>query len=107
MAREDQRPQFNPRHRIAGAIILVSLAVIFVPMLLDDSTPPKEMRPLTEIPARDAPVSETRVVVTPVAAPDTFSSAPARTAVVDPAPEKPGSDNAATLTARMDATGVD
>ncbi|GMR20871.1 MAG: SPOR domain-containing protein [Gammaproteobacteria bacterium] len=31
----DPAPEFDSRHRIVGAIILVSLAVIFVPMLLD------------------------------------------------------------------------
>ncbi len=31
----DSAPEFDSRHRIVGAVILVSLAVIFVPMLLD------------------------------------------------------------------------
>jgi DedD protein len=66
MAKDDERPQFNPKHRIAGAIILVSLAVIFVPMLLDESTPPAENQTLTQIPPREAGVAETKVVVTPV-----------------------------------------
>jgi len=32
--KDDQDPRFNPKHRIVGAIIIVSLAVIFVPMIL-------------------------------------------------------------------------
>jgi DedD protein len=64
MAKDDDRPQFNPKHRIAGAIILVSLAVIFVPMLLDETEPPPENQSLTEIPVRDEP--ETKVVISPV-----------------------------------------
>jgi DedD protein len=67
MAKDDERPQFNPKHRIAGAIILVSLAVIFVPMLLDESTTPAENQTLTKIPERDA--ADTKVVVAPVAPP--------------------------------------
>jgi DedD protein len=67
MAKDDERPQFNPKHRIAGAIILVSLAVIFVPMLLDESTTPPENQTLTKIPDRDAP--ETKVVVAPIVPP--------------------------------------
>ncbi len=90
MAQDDEKPQFNPKHRIAGAIILVSLAVIFVPMLLDKSSPPKE-KSLTEIPARDG---DTKVVVSPVplpaaepaAAPATTPSTPAP--VAESAPKK-------------------
>ncbi|GMQ91358.1 MAG: hypothetical protein BMS9Abin11_0666 [Gammaproteobacteria bacterium] len=32
--KDDQDPRFNPKHRIVGVIIIVSLAVIFVPMIL-------------------------------------------------------------------------
>jgi DedD protein len=85
MAQDDERPQFNPKHRIAGAIILVSLAVIFVPMLLDESKPPAENPTLAQIPARDAPASETKVVVMPVPAPE---PAKTQTAIADAAPEQ-------------------
>jgi len=89
------RPEFNPRHRIAGAIILVSLAVIFVPMLLDDSTPPKSIPALAEIPARDpaepeAKAGETKVIVVPAPAPDKTVAIAA-----DPIPDKPAVDSAA------------
>ena len=30
------RPEFNPKHRIVGAIVLVVLAIIFVPVILDE-----------------------------------------------------------------------
>ncbi len=93
MSKDDERPQFNPKHRIAGAIILVSLAVIFVPMLLEDSSPSKETQVLTDIPNRDAPASETKVVVTPVPAPG--ATAPAspktQTAAAEPVAEQLGS----------------
>ncbi|HKQ30969.1 MAG TPA: SPOR domain-containing protein [Burkholderiales bacterium] len=79
MAKDDDRPQFNPRHRIAGAIILVSLAVIFVPMLLDESTTPADNQSLTTIPERDAP--ETKVVIAPVAPP---VAEPAKIASAEP-----------------------
>lgn len=32
--KDDQDSQFNPKHRIVGVIIIVALAVIFVPMIL-------------------------------------------------------------------------
>lgn len=66
MADKDIPPNFSPKHRIAGAIVIVALVVIFVPMLLNESEPPPELKGVREIPSRSA-VSETRVIVTPVA----------------------------------------
>jgi DedD protein len=37
---DDNSRNFNPRHRIVGAVILVSLAVIFLPMVLDERKQP-------------------------------------------------------------------
>lgn len=82
MAKDDERPQFNPKHRIAGAIILVSLAVIFVPMLLDESTPSTTSQALTEIPTRDA-ASDTKVVVTQIPTPAS-EAVKAQVTVADP-----------------------
>lgn len=93
------RKDFNPKHRIVGAIVLVSLAVIFVPMLLDkhDAAPvsPAVVQ-LTQIPPQNevmvadvtaspppvaAPAHPSPVTVAPVAAvpttPVTPASAPA------------------------------
>lgn len=66
MADKDIPPHFNPKHRIAGAIVIVALVVIFVPMLLNESEPPPELKGVRQIPPRGA-TTETRVVVTPVA----------------------------------------
>ena len=40
MAESEDTSSFNPKHRIAGAIILVSLAVIFLPLILSNNAPP-------------------------------------------------------------------
>lgn len=70
MAAQDSGPaKFNPKHRIIGAIILVALAVIFIPMLLDETQPPPELKGVPEIPKRPAS-AETKVVVRPVTGPD-------------------------------------
>ncbi|BAV32905.1 sporulation protein [Sulfuricaulis limicola] len=63
--RDDARPEFNPKHRIVGAIVLVALVVIFVPMILSGREPPPELKGEREAPPR-AEVTETRMVVTPV-----------------------------------------
>ena len=63
--RNEARPDFNPKHRIVGAIILVALVVIFVPMLLNENEPPAEFKGVGEMPPRGA--TETKVIVTPVA----------------------------------------
>ena len=70
MAAQDSGPaKFNPQHRIIGAIILVALAVIFIPMLLDETQPPPDLKGTPEIPERPAS-AETKVVVRPVTGPD-------------------------------------
>jgi DedD protein len=69
MADKDSEPtSFDPRHRIIGAIIVVSLAVIFIPMILDERDTPSVLKEVNEIPRRsaDADDAATRVVVTPV-----------------------------------------
>lgn len=90
MAAQDSGPaKFNPKHRIIGAIILVALAVIFIPMLLDETQPPPELKGAPEIPERPAS-AETKVVVRPVTGPEVKAretpDAPAPPAK-EPAPE--------------------
>jgi DedD protein len=53
--------QFNPRHRIVGAVILVALAVIFLPMFLSERPP----EPRTTMPGA-MPTPDSRVAVSPV-----------------------------------------
>jgi DedD protein len=52
---DDHKQNFNPRHRIVGAIILVSLAVIFLPMILDERKQPSlGINQISEIPRPSA-----------------------------------------------------
>lgn len=72
--KQDTSQDFNPKHRVVGAIILVVLAVILVPLILHDRAPPAPTQPTAEMPAPD-----TRLVVTPltpVPLPENSSSAP-------------------------------
>jgi len=54
---------FDPKHRIIGAVIVVSLAVIFVPLILDRREAPSE---LASGAASPAAAGDSKVVVTPV-----------------------------------------
>ncbi|MCR4301586.1 MAG: SPOR domain-containing protein [Sulfuricaulis sp.] len=65
--RDDARPEFNPQHRIVGAIVLVVLVVMFVPMILSERQPPAELKGGRDMPAPGA-TTETKVMVTPVPA---------------------------------------
>ena len=85
MADKDSAPTFNPRHRIIGAVIVVSLAVILVPIILDRREPPAELKNPSA--ARDSKPGETRVVVTPVGE---LGAAPAKP-VNQPVADKPAS----------------
>ncbi|MFQ6022064.1 MAG: SPOR domain-containing protein [Acidiferrobacterales bacterium] len=66
--RSDGETDFSAKHRIVGAIIVVSLAVIFLPMILSDKPqqPPlgKAASELSEIPE---PATETKVLQLPAA----------------------------------------
>lgn len=55
----DRESSYSPKHRIVGAIILVSLAVIFLPMILNPDRPPprpKDTNRLNEIPKPETQV---------------------------------------------------
>jgi DedD protein len=82
--RKEAEDDFNPRHRIVGAVVLVALAVIFLPMLLSD-------RPSETDESRVAPggsVPETRIVVTPVPLPGDKATSIPKLAAPEKAPEK-------------------
>lgn len=72
-------PSVNLKHRIIGAVILVSLAVIFLPMIFSEREPPAELKAISDIPGKGA---EPDVAPVP---PSTTAPAP----VVEPSvPEK-------------------
>lgn len=68
--RKTTEDEFNPRHRIVGAVVLVALAVIFIPLLLNDRPPEPEAVDATGIPKPD-----TKTVVVPVSPPGTKPAA--------------------------------
>lgn len=50
----------NLKHRIIGAVILVSLAVIFLPMILSEREPPAELKAISEIPGKGSAPGDSR-----------------------------------------------
>ena len=82
--RKETEDEFNPRHRIVGAVVLVALAVIFLPLLLSDRPP--ETGDSRVAPGGPAP--ETRIVVTPVPPPGDKATNTANLAASEKAPEK-------------------
>lgn len=101
--RKAAEDEFNPRHRIVGAVILVALAVIFLPMLLKDQPPGERaaaMREMTApepassvpMPAPGKPVppttdSDTQIVTVPVEPRATRPSSTSEPAPPAPVPE--------------------
>ena len=77
--RKTAEDDFNPRHRIVGAVVLVALAVIFIPLLLSDRPPEPEAVDPTGMAK-----PETKTVVIPVTPPGTKpAAAPAAPSVSD------------------------
>ena len=62
--RKPTEEDFNPRHRIVGAVVLVALAVIFLPMLLSDRPPEPDAVGPSGLTAPDS-----KIVVVPVTPP--------------------------------------
>lgn len=86
-ARDDARPEFNPKHRIVGAIVLVALVVIFVPLILSEREPPPELKGARATPR--AEVIETKTVVTPVPVEEPESQESTRTVKMMQVPIEP------------------
>ncbi len=82
--RKESEDDFNPRHRIVGAVVLVALAVIFLPMLLTDR--PSETGVSSVVPGGSSP--ETRIVVTPVPPPGDKTTSIPKQSVSEKPPEK-------------------
>ena len=73
---DEQAPthDFNPKHRVVGAIILVCVAVVALPLILSDRAVAPPTQPVAEVPTPD-----TRVVVTPITPVPLPSNAPPAT----------------------------
>ncbi len=116
--RKEAEDEFNPRHRIVGAVILVALAVIVLPMVLNDE-PPIATEPVLETPAAEPRTSGVLPVDEPVPAVTDrdLPVAPSRstrivTVPVDPIttaarPERPGDAPSAKPAPAVPATGVE
>lgn len=85
--KEDARPDFNPKHRIVGAIIIVALVVIVVPMIFNERQPPSEIKDISETSVHGE-MTDTKMVVTPVAGEESQAKPAGETAAkaVPPAP---------------------
>lgn len=82
-------PPVNLKHRIIGAVILVSLAVIFIPMILDEREPPQELRAISDIPSKgDAPAPGTEAA-SEDAAPAKAQNKTEKTAAGETGPAQP------------------
>ena len=73
---DEQAPthDFNPKHRVVGAIILVCVAVVALPLILSDRAVAPSTQPVAEV-----PTPNTRVVVTPITPVPLPSNAPPAT----------------------------
>ncbi|TAM46940.1 MAG: hypothetical protein EPN55_03915 [Gammaproteobacteria bacterium] len=87
-------PPVNLKHRIIGAVILVSLAVIFLPIIFSEREPPAELKAISEIPGRgatsgvpSAPAPSSAEYAPPAPVSEISTAVPEKTPAV-PAPEK-------------------
>src|SRR5581483_10168101 len=93
MTNRDAPHEFDPKHRIIGAIVVVALAVIFVPMILSQREAPSEAPAPANAPSgqttEENKVAITRVPPPPPALTDPVKPIPAVSAPPAPEPAKP------------------
>src|SRR5581483_8095258 len=83
MSVRDSAQDFDPKHRIIGAVVIVALGVVLIPMILSK----REAPPLEHLaaPAADeASAPENKVAVTPVPPPESARAKPSETAEAAP-----------------------
>ncbi len=89
MNERDDNHDFDPKHRIVGAVILVALAVIFLPMILNKQPEPPAVAPIAEIPPPDSKVVTAPVAPLEPAPPAATPTAPAGEPANEPAKAPP------------------
>ena len=78
MAVQEQESDFEPRHRILGAVILVSIAFIVFSIVLNEK--PQQLQPADKLSGAEP---DTRVVVTPIPSPQAHTPERPQTRVID------------------------
>lgn len=86
---EDSESQFDPMHRMVGAVILVTLAVILVPLVLQQPEFPVEQSDSVSAHAGNATQPASKIVVTPVSGFGVSDDAGASAAAVGSEAEPP------------------
>lgn len=97
MTNRDAPHDFDPKHRIIGAVVVVALVVIFVPMILSQRDPPSEAATSPPpAPTGEGAAEETKVAITKVPPPPaltepvkTVASEPAKASAAEPAKAAP------------------
>lgn len=99
MNERDDNHDFDPKHRIVGAVILVALAVIFLPMILNKQ--PEQPEPPALAPIAEIPLPDSKVVTAPVPPlePAPLSTTTPPTPPVATPPEPPAAKPAAPIPA--------
>jgi len=96
--RKAAEDEFNPRHRIVGAVILVALAVIFLPMVLNDRPPAERLAGSRDMvatePASSVPLPAPAKTAPAVAESGEPGGTRVITVPVEPRPAKPAAQPA-------------
>lgn len=69
MKQKDSGQDFDPKHRIIGAIVVVVLAVILIPMILGEREPPAPPTVSPTLVSDEPPAEENKVAITRVTPP--------------------------------------
>ena len=96
MTQREPGQDFDPKHRIVGAIIVVALAVIFIPIILSDRESSTEGPDAPAVAPDSVPAEPNKVAVTKLTPPDSSDAATKTTPSAAPPAEKIESTKPAT-----------
>ena len=88
MTQRDSAQDFDPKHRIVGAIIVVALAVIFIPMILSDRESSTERPDAQPIAPQSLAEEPNKVAVTKLTPPAAVEEPAKSTSATAPSTEK-------------------
>ncbi len=86
---DDTQPPYNPRHRLVGALVLLALAVIFLPMVLDFRGEFEERMDMDAIPPKP---DDFKVEILPLEPPPEATVPPPPPSLVRQ-PQEPGAES--------------
>lgn len=106
MTQRESGQDFDPKHRIIGAIVIVALAVILIPMILSNRQSPTERPDAQPLAPGESAAEPDKVAVTKLAPPESVDESKQATVQVAPETDAPSPAVAAAKSSEVQAAAA-